>query len=282
MPPVSNPTIPPTPLVSVCIPSFNHERTIRQAIDSVLGQSFRDFEFLVVDDASSDATASIVAAYSDPRLRLVRNPANLGMVRNWNRCLELTSAPFVQFLFADDYLLPGCLDRKVEALSIAPDITLVFSGSRIVDSAGRILLTRKPFARDRVFAGPALARQSFRTRNLFGEPSNVLFRRSFLARTGPFHEDITYSVDWDLWLRLACFGRVAYLADPLSAFRVSRTSVTGSFDWSRFRSDDDAFMARVREAALPVSSLDIAIHRLTQPLRMRVRNLWLRAHLARD
>ena len=266
-----------SPLVSILVPSFNHERTIRQTLDSALAQTFSDFELVIVDDASTDSTWDIIASYRDARIKVFRNATNLGMVQNWNHCLEMSSAPLVQFLFADDLLAPTCLTRKIEAISAAPDITLAFSASSVIGSDGRILMRRRPFLHTAVHDGMRLAHRSFLTKNVFGEPSNVLFRRAFLAPAGgSFRSNLVYSVDWELWIRLSSLGQVAYLQDDLMSFRISHSSVTGSFHWNRFRDDDEEFIRRLRASGIfPVSSTAAAIHRITQNLRMHLRHLWM-------
>jgi len=263
------------------MPSFNHERTIRQALDSVLEQTFSDFELVIVDDASSDFTWDVISAYRDSRIKAFRNSANLGMVHNWNHCLDLSSAPLVQFLFADDLLAPTCLARKIDIISSASDISLAFSASSVIGPDGHVLLRRHPFRHSAVLDGLRLARRSFLSKNLFGEPSNVLFRRSFLSRAGgPFRTNLVYSVDWELWLRLSALGKVAYLQDELMSFRISPSSVTGSFDWSRFHDDDKAFIRQLRQSGIfSISPCSGAIHRVTQSLRMYVRHLWMRHYI---
>lgn len=246
-----------------------------------MGQTFSDFELVIVDDASSDFTWDIISSYRDSRIKAFRNSVNLGMVRNWNRCLELSSAPFVQFLFADDLLAPRCLARKIDIISSSTDIALAFSASSVIGPDGRLLLRRHPFRHSAIYDGLRLARRSFLAKNLFGEPSNVLFRRSFLSRAGgPFCTNLVYSVDWELWLRLAAQGKVAYLQDELMSFRISQSSVTASFNWSRFHDDDKAFIRQLRKSGIfPVSPSAGVIHRVTQSLRMYIRHLWMRHYL---
>lgn len=268
------------PLVSVLVPTYNRAHTLRQALDSVFSQSFADFEVIVVDDASTDSTSALLSSYSDPRLRVYRNPTNLGQAGNAARCLSLATAPYVHFLYSDDFFLPGCLARKVAAIDAAPDIALVFAATQIIAPDGRPLLLRRPFRTDRVLDGATLARRSFRVKNIYGEPSNVLFRRDLVARLGSYAPDLSYSVDWELWIRLSCQARVAYLATPFTAFRISDSSVTGALRWQSFRSDDASFVRRVRtDARLPLTRLDLLLHQITQPSRMLLRALWLRLHL---
>jgi glycosyltransferase involved in cell wall biosynthesis len=268
------------PLVSILVPTYNRAGTLRQTLDSIFAQSVQDFEIVLVDDASTDSTPDLLASYSDPRLRVYRNPANLGQAGNAARCLSLATAPFVHYLYSDDFFLPDCLSRKLDAISADPGIALVFAATRIIAPDGSPVATRRPFSTDRVLDGARLARHSFRFKNIYGEPSNVLFRRELSDRLGGFAPELSYTVDWEFWIRLSCRARVAYLATPLSAFRISRGSVTGALRWHSFRSDDDAFVRRVRSSSrLPLTPFDIALHRLTQPPRMLLRALWLRHHL---
>ena len=104
------------PRVSVCIPSYKGAATIGEAIQSVLGQTFRDFELIVVDDASPDDTMAVVRAFGDPRLRCFVNPTNLGPQANWNRCLELAQGRYIKLLPHDDLLHPECLQQQVRVL----------------------------------------------------------------------------------------------------------------------------------------------------------------------
>src|SRR5262249_61997367 len=106
--------------VSLCIPVWNGAAFLPEALASALGQTFRDFELLVVDDASDDASAAIAAAAGDPRLRLLRNERRLGIPGCWNRCLEEARGVYVKFLFQDDLLAPGALATLVNALDGEP------------------------------------------------------------------------------------------------------------------------------------------------------------------
>ena len=101
------------PTVSVCIPVYNSEDTIARSISSVLEQSYQDFECVVVDNDSSDSTVKRVRAFKDDRIRIVRNPTNIGMVGNHNECLRQARGELLQFVHGDDWLLPNCLARMV-------------------------------------------------------------------------------------------------------------------------------------------------------------------------
>jgi len=128
-----------TPKVTVFIPVFNREDYICTAINSVLAQQYTDFEILVVDDGSSDRTVERIAAYTDPRVRVECNPANLGIPATRNRGLELARGEYIALLDSDDYAYPDRLHRQVDFLDRHPDIVQVGSGCTLMDAEGRRL-----------------------------------------------------------------------------------------------------------------------------------------------
>lgn len=248
------------PLVSVCIPAYRGAVHIGEAIESVLAQSFTDFELIVVDDASPDDTAGVVLRYSDPRVRLVRNERNLGVQANWNRCLELACGRYFKLLPQDDLIAPECLARQVEVLEADHEkrLALVCCARRIIDGRSRTLMTRGYARRAR---GPVPARTVRRQcmqrgTNLMGEPGAVLFRTELGRRTGGFDATIGNVTDLDCWFRLLLHGDAYYLPDRLASFRVALGSWSldiGGRQAAHFR----AFIARVgANPAFGTSALD--------------------------
>ena len=126
-----------TPRVSVFIPAYNREDLIGDAVGSVLAQTFRDFELIVVDDGSTDRTCAIVEAFGDPRVRLVSNGANLGIPISRNRGLELARGDYLAILDSDDRMLPERLRRQVAFLDANPGHALIGSWARFIDGAGK-------------------------------------------------------------------------------------------------------------------------------------------------
>ena len=126
-----------TPRVSVFIPAYNREDLIGDAVGSVLAQTFRDFELIVVDDGSTDRTCAIVEAFGDPRVRLVSNGANLGIPVSRNRGLELARGEYLAILDSDDRMLPERLQRQVGFLDAHRDHALIGTWARFIDGEGR-------------------------------------------------------------------------------------------------------------------------------------------------
>src|SRR5688572_8967364 len=102
--------------LSVCIPVYNCGPYIKEAIDSVLNQDFKDFELIIVDNRSTDNTVSIVKDYKDSRIKLIENDTNIGLLGNWNKAVSLATGQYIKLLPADDFIYPGCLKRQCEVL----------------------------------------------------------------------------------------------------------------------------------------------------------------------
>jgi glycosyltransferase involved in cell wall biosynthesis len=129
------------PRVSIGIPVYNGEKYLRQAIESILSQTYTDLELIVSDNASTDATAAIVLEYAarDPRVRYSRNRINVGAAKNYKVCLELATGEYFRWMAADDYIGPTLIEREVEALDAHADAVLAYSPSQAVDGDGRAL-----------------------------------------------------------------------------------------------------------------------------------------------
>src|SRR4051812_12735940 len=230
------------PLVSVCIPSYNGESFIGRTLESVLAQSLPDFELIIVDDASTDATVSIINAFGDPRIQLYENDKNLGMAGNWDRALSKARGKYVKLLCGDDILYPDCLARQAMALE-APDhaeVALAVCNRNVINSRNEVVLRRKfPFRAGRI-SGRTLIRDSVRWgSNLIGEPAVGLFRRELLKGKPPFEASNPYLLDLSLWAGLLRQGDAFLDPDYLAGFRISSNAASttiGRRQAAQFRS----------------------------------------------
>jgi hypothetical protein len=206
--------------VSVCIPTYNSARYVHACIGSVLAQTHRDFEVVVSDDASTDATCDIVRGFSDPRIRLHRLDHNQGMASNLNRATSLARGEYIKFVCHDDLLDPACLAQQVAVLDENPEAVMVSCGLRFIDASGRTLHTSSWIKRQCLLSHADLVAATLVYGNVAGPLSAVLIRRSALLKAGPFSLDLPQFLDVDLWLRLAALGPVGYLPEPLCGFRL--------------------------------------------------------------
>jgi len=207
------------PKVSICIPAFNYAHFLADAIDSVLAQTYQDFELLVIDNCSTDNTKDVVGEYmsTDSRIRYVCNESNIGPVKNLNRCLELASGEYVKILCADDMLSPACLERMVAVLEQYPDVSLVASARKVV-SGNLEPISRLAFSfHEEHLPGTAVINKCLFSGNLIGEPSAAMFRRSDALRG--FNCGYAQLVDLEMWFYLLEQGDFAFLPEQLCLFR---------------------------------------------------------------
>jgi len=212
------------PLISVCIPCYNNEEFIAGTLQSLLNQSFSDFEIVVVDDKSTDRTLSVVQSFADPRIRLIQNDQNLGLAANWNRALSYSRGKYVKLLCGDDVLYPTCLARQAAILE-APansNVVLAICNREVIDSRNKVVLRRQlPFPAG-LASGNKLIRESIRRgSNLVGEPAVGLFRREVLSQTAPCDPSNPYVVDLAFWAELLKHGDAFLDKECLAAFRIT-------------------------------------------------------------
>lgn len=207
--------------VSICMPVYNSAAYLGAAIESALGQQYGCFEILIVDDGSTDGSADIAADFARrfSVIRFVCNSHNIGMVANWNRCLELARGEYIKFLFGDDLLTaPDAIERLAAVLDRHQEVALAGSFRTIVDSGGRVLAERGFAPTGRVVLGHQAIRDCLTAaRNYIGEPTVVMFRRQQALRG--FDPAYRQMVDLEMWFYLLMQGALWVERQPLAAFR---------------------------------------------------------------
>lgn len=184
------------PKVTVLMSVHDEERYLREAIDSVLAQSFQDFEFLILDDASTDSSPAIVRGYDDERIRLIENRRNLGLTRSLNQGIELARGIYIARMDADDLSKPERLAKQVAFLDAHSDCAAVATYStKIGPDSAEVGLARTPVDGDEV-------RRRLRRRNCITH-GTVMMRKEALQRVGCYDEAMERAQDYDLWLRLS-------------------------------------------------------------------------------
>lgn len=273
------------PTVSVCIPTYNGEKYIEKAIKSILMQTYKNFELLIIDDASIDKTVDIICGFKDTRVRLLKNNKNMGMVSNWNRCLVEAKGELIQFVCHDDYLKSDCLEKKINIFNSDNKINLVFNATCIVNGKNEVVLKRRPFNSNKLFDGNKISLKSFKSRNFFGEPSNVMFRKDVIEEIGYFDSNLQYSIDWDYWIKICLVGNVYYLDELLTYFRVSDTSATNSLMKSKsiIIQDDNQFIKNcLNNNNLKLSLNDVIVHKFNIRCRTCFRSVFYKFVILRN
>jgi len=211
--------------VSVCVPTFNKARYLRSSIESVLAQTFEDYELLVLDDASTDETAEVLASFKDPRLQVVRHARNIGLQRNFNECLGRARCEYLIIFHDDDVMLPRLLECEVRVLDADPGVVMVHCAAALIDSEG-IQYSAPPSHWPPLSEGIDFVRRYWTSMNCGVVMPSAMFRRSLALRLGGFNENLRYCLDADLWQRLAFEGGVAFLNAVLMANRLHAGQAT--------------------------------------------------------
>lgn len=204
-------------LVSVLLPVYNGEKYVREAIESVISQDYPNFEFIIVDNASTDSTPEIIAEYdSDRRLRVFRNDQNVSRLENFVKAFSLASenSLWLKFIGDDDRLLPGCLKEMVKAGELKDNIGLVtsqyYDGEQLVTGV---------FARgEEVVSGPAFLRCLLlepQSRSTLFSPASLLVAHKAYKKCGPFRTDLLHA-DHELFYRILNRYDLAYVHKPLT------------------------------------------------------------------
>jgi glycosyltransferase involved in cell wall biosynthesis len=208
------------PKVSVLMPVYNGERYLREAIESILAQSFGDFEFLIVDDGSSDSSAQIVRSYGDPRIRLEQNQSNAGLIFTLNKGLRLARGSYVARMDCDDVSLPERLERQVAFLESHPQVGICGSWFRKFGHAKEKTV--------RWSTDPDGIRCGLLFDAMVGHPT-VMLRRELLADVGLFYDPAYQNAeDFELWVRAAQHCELANLGEVLLRYRVHAAQITQS------------------------------------------------------
>lgn len=209
--------------VAIAIPAFNAARYIAATIESVLAQSYQDWEMVVVDNGSDDETGSIVKSFGDSRISLVRNSETLPLVANWNRAVECTNSEYVKLLCADDLLRPECLATQVPVLAANPDVSLVAGRRGVIGVNGDQILTNRGLVHllgefPSTHVGRTLVKSGV---NQIGWPGPALFRRSDFEAVGGFAEEYPLILDWHFWFKLLSRGNFIGQSAVCADFRIS-------------------------------------------------------------
>jgi glycosyltransferase involved in cell wall biosynthesis len=213
-----------TPRVSVVVPSFNNASFIEATMDSILGQTFKDFELVVADHSSADATWALLQAYTaDPRVRLIRTEAGGGAQRNWDRVTDAARGELLKLVCGDDIIYPHCLRDQVAAMDAHPSVVLVAGRRDLIDARGGILMSARGLAglTGRVPGRVAARHTVVAGSNIFGEPACVLFRRDALVRAGGWDGRHPYVIDEATYVKVLLTGDLLAIDSALAAFRLS-------------------------------------------------------------
>lgn len=242
------------PLVTVIIPTFNRAQLLTEAIDSVLGQAWQDFELLIVDDGSTDNTRQVVATIADPRIQYIHQ-SNQGISRAMNTGLFQARGKYIARLDSDDLWLPCMLQSLTHALETNPDHGLAYAKAQSMDASGQLL--------DEIRGLPLWYPDDAFASMLYGDVTcnvAIVVRSDCVAKAGGLDPSFTVHEDWDLWVRVARNCPFYFVDKIVALHRYHPHNITGKK--SAQYADNIDERVRVLEKAyaqehLPASALDI-------------------------
>jgi glycosyltransferase involved in cell wall biosynthesis len=224
------------PKVSVVVPNYNHARFLPARLDSILQQSFWDFELILLDDCSTDDSRAVLQSYAtDARVRIEFNAVNSGSTfKQWNKGVRLARGEFVWIAESDDYADKRLLERLVSALDADPRVAYAYARSWRISTNNQLdgfvdsylkHLDPHRWTADYCADGVEECRKYLVICNIVPNASAALFRRDMYQKVGGADESFRLCGDWKLWAAMALTGKVVYTAEPLNYFRFHETSV---------------------------------------------------------
>lgn len=238
----------PNPKVTVLIAVYNGERFLRDALDSVLAQTFTDFELLVVNDGSTDETATILESYSDGHIRVITNTRNIGVVGSLRRGLNYARGEYIARIDADDIALPERLEKQVEYLDLHPEVGMVASLCLVIDEDSRPAEGATALTPEQIYYSLGFYNSIF-------NPS-VTFRKAFVLSLGGYGDDSTNRVeDYDLWVRIARRAKIVQLDEILAQYRKHSANLTNTFRGPQTEAAKMVFLKNLK--SLTNNSVDV-------------------------
>ena len=254
-----------TPLVSVIMPTYNAERFLASAIESVLTQDYSDFEFIVVEDASTDATHIIIQHYAnlDSRVRVLRNEGNRSVSYSRNRGILASSGEYIATFDSDDLCMPDRLSTQVRRMEKHGELGVIGSSIFLIDERNRVMGFRRYPTDDQ-----QLRRNMFKF-SPFAAPSTMI-RKTILVNAGLYDEQLGPGEDIDLWFRIGRIAKFANCPETLLKYRLHGASTT----FRRIRRMN-ALTFKIRMRALRDYGYPITALTMIQMLGIRVLTFFL-------
>ena len=227
-------------LVSVIMPVFNVESYLAEAIQSIVDQTMKDFEFIIIDDGSTDGSVEIIQSFNDKRITFLRNETNSGITASLNKGLSVAKGEFICRMDADDIAVNNSLEKQIAFFQTHRSISLVGSQAILIDEKGQTIgeeivpQTTKEINRSKFIHNPFIH-------------GTIMFRSSLVKQFGNYDPRRKHNEDYDLWLRYTKYVQAVNLNDKLIFRRIHSQSITVSKEleliWNRFLTLNNAIVS---------------------------------------
>jgi len=226
------------PKVTVLMSVYNGEKYLKEAIDSILDQTFTNFEFLIINDGSTDSTSEILKEYKDPRIKIIDNKKNIGLTKSLNKGLKLAKGKYIARMDADDFSKPNRLEEQLEFMEKNQKYAVVGSFVEIIDKDGNFIQKVK-----RPIKPKAIEERLLKGSCIFH--GSAIMRNDLIKSIGSYNEEMEKSQDYDLWLRLSEIYPLYNLPLYLYKFRTHENSIT-----SKFLKEQNFFASKAKKESI--------------------------------
>ena len=249
--------------ILVFVPTYNSEKYLRQCLDSVLQQTFQDWQCVISDDASTDKSVEIAREYEkiDSRFKVLANEKNVGAANNWNRAKENNNSFATKILCADDYLLEDALRRQLDILQ-RNQTAIVFSERYIVFPSGKKIHPRLPKYASNISFNDAFKYYINLGRNIFGEPVTALFRTDLFVKSEGFYPKFEYSLDTSGYMAISRGNEVTFDNYVVGAFRISKNQWSHQLRGKQFSHVFDFIDHLVEGEGIQVTKIEVLIGKI--------------------
>lgn len=243
------------PKVSILMPVYNAEQYLSQALDSIVSQSFEDWELILINDGSTDRSESIIMDYDDERIFYIKNPVNLKLIKTLNKGIDYCGGQYIARMDADDICHPDRLKRQVEFLDSHPQVLMCGTAATVIDNSrkktGNIHnLTSDDYLQINLMFSPS-----------FIHPSMMI--RTEVLKQNKYDEAYKHVEDYDLWCRIAKLGKVANIDDELLQYRWHDSNVSVLNSEVQHELKDELIKRELSRLDLTPTELELYCHKVT-------------------
>lgn len=251
--------MPKNPKISVIMSVYNGEEYLREAMDSILNQTFTDFEFIIVNDGSTDNSLKIIETYNDERIGIINNEKNIGLTKSLNKALKQAKGEYIARQDADDISLPNRFEKQMKYFEENPEVALLGTSAYIIDETGEII------QKCVVLAKPSI--KSLLKKNRFSHGS-VMVKKEIVDKVGGYNDLLRYSQDYELWLRIAKCYEVRNLTQMLYKLRSHNENI-------RFMNWEESALYHFFALKLARNDLDEEVSKVVNDGRIKALHLYL-------
>ena len=247
--------------VSVLMPVYNAEKYLSDAIDSIISQTFEDWELIVINDGSTDNSESIIAGYSDSRIYYIRNTENIGLIRTLNKGIDLCQGQYIARMDADDISLPGRLKKQVDFLDKNPDYLMCGTNAAVINDQGGITGRIRNLSEN----------EYLQIHLLFSVPfvhPSMMIRKEVL-QANRYNSNFKHVEDYELWCRIARQGKITNLKEELFEYRWHDSNVSVVYNRIQEELKNKIIREELKKLDIDPTEEELYCHKITFKLYSR-------------